>query len=367
MNIKVLTSSRADFGIFIPLLTKMSKDKYFNTELIVFGTHLSKAHGYTIKEIQEYGFKIKYKIETLVKGDTPKAITESMALTTKKFSSVWKKEQSNTDLIICLGDRFEMHAAVLASVPFGIKIAHFHGGETSLGAIDNIFRHSISLMSEFHFTSTQIAARRVAAIIGENKYIYPVGALSLDKVIDLELMNKKEFKKKYNIPVDENTILVTFHPETKSKNSNKKYAEIIAESLLLVNNPVLITLPNADAEGEKIKKIFVDLGKKRAHTYVVNSLGARGYFSALNHCKFLLGNSSSGIIEAASFGKYAINLGDRQKGREAGDNVIHCSVNKKEIMKIMSMVSKKNRYERKNIYGDGKTADKIIKILKAIR
>ena len=154
MNIAVLTSSRADYGIYLPLLKKLQSDPFFNLKIFVFGTHMSVFHGLTKNQIKEDGFEISREIESLVLGDSAEAISSAMGLTMLKFASVWAQEQNETDLIFCLGDRYEMFGAVMACVPFNIPVAHIHGGETTIGAIDNIFRHSLSLASKLHFVTT---------------------------------------------------------------------------------------------------------------------------------------------------------------------------------------------------------------------
>ncbi|WMJ72890.1 UDP-N-acetylglucosamine 2-epimerase [Cytophagaceae bacterium ABcell3] len=366
MRIKILTSSRADFGILLPLLNKLFRDDFFQPELIVFGAHLSHRYGYTLQEIESHGFYIYDKVDSLIEGDTPQALADSMGVTTLKFSSVWERVKDHTDIVLCLGDRFEMHAALLASIPFNIKIAHLHGGETSLGAIDNYFRHSISLMSKYHFTATEKAASKVSEMLGSDEHVYHVGALSLDKLQDIPLLDPETFEKTYQIPLSEETLLLTFHPETVGGVDNGDSAEVIAHALMGVTHPVIITMPNADFEGQKIKKVFLELTDKRPDTYLVDSLGAVGYFSAMKYCKCVIGNSSSGIIEAASFNKYVINIGERQKSREHGDNVIHCPVSKKAILDALESVNMRGAYQGDNLYGCGGTSDKIINILKSI-
>jgi GDP/UDP-N,N'-diacetylbacillosamine 2-epimerase (hydrolysing) len=364
VNIIVLTSSRADYGIYLPLLKKFKNDIFFNLKIVVFGTHLSKKHGTTVNQIYKDGFEVAYKLETLLEGDSPKIISKSMALTIDKFAELWAKEKSFVDLIFCLGDRYEMFAAVSATIPFNIPVAHLHGGETTLGAIDNSFRHSITLMSKIHFASTENHAKRIGQIIGKNNHIYNVGALSLDNLNDLKILNVQEFYEKFNIKLQQ-PILVTFHPETVNYEKNEEYIKELISALNTLDKQILITMPNSDTMSDVIRQRLLEFEKEKNNVIIVESLGTEGYFSCLSHCAFVLGNSSSGIIEAASLGKYVINIGDRQKGRDSGKNVIHCEIKKEIIIDKINLINTLTQPKTTNIYGCGKTGNKIISILKS--
>jgi GDP/UDP-N,N'-diacetylbacillosamine 2-epimerase (hydrolysing) len=364
MKITVLTSSSADYGIYLPLLKKFKADPYFTLQIVVFGTHLSKAHGFTISQIEKDGFDIYEKIVTTPIYDSPRAIVESMGETIKKFGFFWESQKKDTDLIICLGDRYEMFAAVSASLPFNIKIAHFHGGETSLGAIDEAFRHSITSMSNLHFTSTEKSAKRVQDIKGSKEGVYNVGAMSLDNLNEIKLLNAKEFEDVYGV-FPQKPVLVTFHPETVAFEKNEKYVEELVKVLNQLDQQIFITLPNADTNGNVIRQKFIELSHLKNNVFCFESLGTQGYFSAMNLSSFLLGNSSSGIIEAASFNKYVINIGDRQKGREHGINVIDCEIESESILKniqTLNTIADSNKIQ--NLYGNGQTSSKVISLLK---
>jgi len=365
MNIAVLSSSRADYSIYLPLLKKISADTYFNLKIIAFGTHLSHMHGYTVSNFAKDNLNVTYTIESLVLGDSPEAISTAIGLTTMKFSSVWEKEKETLDLVICLGDRYEMFAAVSSIIPFLIPIAHIHGGETTLGAIDNVFRHSITCMAKYHFASTEKHRQRISEIKGNSDHVYNVGALSIDNIKDIQLMDKKTFYQECGIELN-CPVLVTFHPETAAIDKNSYYVDQLIEALKEIKGQIIITMPNADTMGSIIRKKLMAFSEKNKNSYIVESLGVLGYFTCLSHCTFVLGNSSSGIIEAASFGKYVINIGDRQKGRDVGSNVIQCAINKQEILKAIESISSLPTLSEKNIYGDGNTADKIISTLKSI-
>jgi GDP/UDP-N,N'-diacetylbacillosamine 2-epimerase (hydrolysing) len=367
MRISILTSSRADYGIYLPLLKKLNADPEFDLGLIVFGSHLSKFHGFSVKQIEADGFRIDHRVDTLLLSDSEGGISTSMGLTSLKFATLWEKEEDNYDIVFCLGDRFEMFAAVSAAAPFQIKLAHLHGGETTLGAIDNKFRHSISIFADIHFTSTPAAGDRVKQIIGSELDVYCVGALSLDNVESLKTFSLGEFKDTFGIDLSIPSILLTFHPETVDPHRNLLHIGELTKALEQVDYQVIITLPNADTLGNTIRHKLIDFAQQNSHIKIVENFGTQGYFTCLKHCHFLLGNTSSGIIEAASFGRYTIDLGNRQAGREHGSNVIKCEVTKDAILKAVELVKEMPPLTTSNFYWQGGAADKIISILKNLK
>ncbi len=370
MRVGVLTSSRADFGIYLPLLQELKEEPIFDLSIITFGTHLSPFHGYTIDEIVNNGFEVTYRIESMLAGDTANAVSTAMGLTSLKFAEFWSNHKSCFELVFCLGDRYEMFAAVTAGIPYGIRFAHLHGGERTLGAIDNIFRHSITLASSIHFVATTEYAKRVAELTEVKTNIYVVGALSLDNIKKLNLLSVKDFKKNFNIDLSIPTILTTFHPETVNPHKNEVYAKSLSDSLIALSDKyqIVITFPNADTEGYRIRKAFLELPQRTNHKVIcVENFGTLGYFSCMKHCSFILGNSSSGIIEAASFQKMVINLGDRQKGRYCGSNVIHVEIGVKAIEDAVRKIEGNNKYEGVNPYDQGGAVDKITEVLKSLK
>jgi GDP/UDP-N,N'-diacetylbacillosamine 2-epimerase (hydrolysing) len=367
-RIAVLTSSRADYGIYLPLLKVLKEDSGFDLKIIVFGTHLSPFHGYTINQILNDGFNADYQIESLIAGDSPNAISTAMALTSLKFADFWRDHQYDFDLVFCLGDRYEMFAAVIAGIPFNIPFAHIHGGEKTLGAIDNIFRHSITLASKYHFVSCEAHAERVAELIQSNDVVFNVGSLSLDNLTTLPLLSINGFQDRFGINLNHQTILVTVNPETVNSQKNGENAEEVANALLeLKEYQVLITLPNADTFGSLIRNRFLDLpGETDKRIHCFENLGSQGYFTAMKYCSFLLGNTSSGIIEAASFGKLVINLGNRQEGREQSQNIYNVPFNKTLILQLVEQIKNKPVYTGENIYYKGNVAKNLCSILKTI-
>lgn len=360
-RIAILTSSRADYGIYLPFLKELKENSLVDLTIIAFGTHLSPFHGNTINQILNDGFEVKFRIESMLAGDSPNAIATAMALTSLKFADFWKDHQIDFDLVFCLGDRYEMFAAVSAGIPYGIKFAHLHGGEKTLGAIDNIFRHSITMASKYHFVSCEDHAHRVEELIEDRNNIYNVGSLSLDNLESLSLLTKEEFQAQFKIDLSIPTILVTVHPETVEPENNGTNVEELSKVLLELNQyQILITLPNADTYGSVIRHRLLHLQEESSNRIIcIENLGTKGYFSAMHHCSFLMGNTSSGIIEAASFGKWVINLGNRQQGRMQSSNVLNASFNKEMILNHINQIEKSTKYTGDNIYYRGNVAKQI--------
>lgn len=364
MKIGVLTSSRADYGIYFPLLNEIKKDNFFNLEIIAFGSHLSIKHGYTLDNIEKDGYDTIHKIISLEDDDSEKGIVVSYGKTILEFSNFW--ENNYYDLVFCLGDRFEMSAAVQASIPFGIKLAHIHGGETTLGAIDNIYRHQITLASDIHFVTTADNMVKVKNLKGTSEKIYDVGSLSLNNIDKFKPIKKLIFLDKFKIPND-SFALVTFHPETVSTNDNLLYVKEMKNALTSLSEKIniIITMPNADTLGSLYRNELKDLKIKNPGTvFLIENFGKINYFNAMYYAAILIGNTSSGIIEAASFNKYVVNVGNRQKGRSFGENVYNVSFKSNDIINSTYNLLNKNNFNGPNIYFKENPAQKIIEILK---
>lgn len=332
MKIGVLTSSRADYGIYLPLLNHLKNDSIFSLEIIAFGSHLKEKFGHSINQILNDSYEKVYQIDNFKNGDSPLDISLSYAKTTKLFSNFWNEH--TYDLVLCLGDRFEMAAAVNAGIPFQVHFAHFYAGDTTLGAIDNVYRHQISLASSIHFVATQESAIKVHSLLGYSNTTTVIGSLSLHNLDKLKLLSIEEFKEKWNIDLSIPTILITVNPETINYQKNELYAKEIIDAIENLSDEyqVVINPPNADTNSSIFRKAFVKLQKQKKVIKIVENFGSQSYFSCMKHAAILVGNTSSGIIEAASFEKYVINIGDRQKGRCAPKNVIHLPFDSKKII-----------------------------------
>jgi GDP/UDP-N,N'-diacetylbacillosamine 2-epimerase (hydrolysing) len=368
LRVGVLTSSRAEFGIYLPLLKRMRDDSFFDLEVIAFGTHVSRFHGYTIDDILQESLKVPFQIESLVLGDTNEATATAMGLTMLKFASFWATHRERYDLVLCIGDRYEMYAAVSAAVPFRIKLAHFHGGETSLGSIDNTFRHGISLCSSIHFVSTEAYAQRLNRLLDPTDQIYVVGAMSLDNVSSIPHYTLEEFRSKWGIDLTNPTILTTLHPETVAVNKSEEYARTLAMAINQLDKyQAVVTMPNSDASSSLIRTIFERELTNNGRVFKIENFGTKGYMTCMRFCSFLLGNTSSGIIEAASFSRYVINLGNRQNGRARSANVFDCPFTVSSITKLVGQIEKMPPYTGGNIYWAGGAVEKVVSILKNIQ
>lgn len=364
IKIAFLTSSRADFGIYLPLFKKINNDINFDLKIIAFGSHTSKYYGKTIYDIIDNGFKNIDKIDSLLEKDDKISISKSYALTISKFADYWNK--NTYDIIVCIGDRFEMSAAVQAALPFNFNFAHIHGGETSLGAIDNIYRDQITLASKYHFTSNKFHQAKVARLLGSDKNVFCIGSLSLFETNKIKLIKEKDLRSFFNIPSGD-YILATFHPETNSSNSIEFQAEQLYLSLkkTLKKINVVITSPNADTLGSSYKNILNKLEIMFPKNFkIVENFGKINYFSAIKYSKAVLGNSSSGIIEAATFNKFVINVGDRQKGRSRSKNIIDCNFKSDEIFNCVKEVILLGDFKGNNIYYKKNSVDNFIKIIR---
>lgn len=364
MKIGVLTSSRADYGIYLPLLNEIKKDSFFDLEIIAFGTHLSKSHGYTLSDIEKDNYSKIHKISSLISNDDEQSISSSYALTGLKFADFWVANKY--DLVVCLGDRFEMSAAVQAGIPYGIKFAHFYGGDTTLGAIDNIYRHQITLASQLHFTGTGEAMDKVISLIGQVENVYDVGSLSLDSVLSFEKIAKSTFYAMFGIP-DKDFALITFHPETVSSGDNYLFAQAMRKALSKISEELflIITMPNADTLGSIFREEISILKKEKPEqVLLIENFGKTNYFNAMHYSKILIGNTSSGIVEAASFGKFVVNVGDRQKGRVQSLNIINTAFKEQEITDGVREAMQSGVYEGVNVYYKEKVVNTIINVFK---
>jgi GDP/UDP-N,N'-diacetylbacillosamine 2-epimerase (hydrolysing) len=363
LKIAILTSSRADYGILLPLLKELKKDTFFSSHLIAFGTHLSERYGRTIDHIYKDGFDVKYSFDSAPELDSPSSISNSMAHTMISLSKIWEIE--NYDLIIAIGDRYEMFSACASSIPFNLRIAHIHGGETTLGAFDDCFRNSITQMASLHFTAADLYKERVIQLKNSSENVFNVGALSIDNLRELQLLTIDEFKNIYNIDLSKPTILITFQPETVNFKKNIEYVSILISALVeLKTYQLVITMPNADTKGNLIREKLTDFIKNNDNAYKIESFGTLGYLSCMKYCQMMLGNTSSGFIEASFFPKYVINIGERQLGRIVTPNIMNVKIEKEQILNAVSKYKFFKNERNYSIYGDGFTSKKIISILK---
>jgi UDP-hydrolysing UDP-N-acetyl-D-glucosamine 2-epimerase len=370
-KIAIITGSRAEYGHLYWVIKGVREDPQLDLKLCVTGMHLSPEFGLTVREIKRDGFHIAEKVEMLLSSDAEEAIATSMGLGIIGFAKAYSRLRP--DIIVVLGDRFEIHAAVSAAIPFRIPVAHIHGGELTEGLIDDPIRHSITKMSHIHFASTERYRRRIIQMGERPKHVFCFGAPGLDNIRKLELLNKGMLCKKLAIPENKEIGVVTYHPVTLEENtSDHQIKELLSALKSRRDIYWIFTLTNADTEGRVIiRRIqeFVKTYSDYAKLYV--SLGQPLYLSLLKNATLMVGNSSSGVIEAPSFELPVVNIGDRQKGRIKSRNIIDVKICKKEsiVSAIEKAVSAKFRDSLKglkNPYGSGNASEKIIKTLKKI-
>ncbi len=367
-TIGVVTVSRSDYGIYLPLLRAIENDPDLQLYLIVSGMHLSPEFGLTVKAIEDDGFEINERVEMLLSSDTPGGIAKSMGLGTIGFAQVYTRFRP--DILVVLGDRFEMHAAVVAALPFKIPVAHVHGGESTEGLIDEQIRHSITKMSHLHFTSTKLYARRIVQMGEEPWRVVVSGALSLDNLQTMPRLNLQEIEERLGFDIKPPFLIVTYHPVTLEYEDTQWHIKELLRALDRLPFEIIFTSPNADTQGRLIIRMIRDFVHSRNNAHMVVNVGTEIYFSLMHYAAAMVGNSSSGIIEAASFKLPVVNIGNRQRGRLHGRNVIDVGYTESEILKGVSLATssefKESIVNMSNPYGDGHAAERILGKLKAV-
>lgn len=366
-KISILTATRAEYGLLKPIIKKFNHVEDFDVRVVVTGAHLSPEFGLTYQEIERDGIAIDEKIEILLSADTPASISKSMGLAMISFADYF--ERLKPDLLVVLGDRYETLAVATVAMNQRIPIAHLYGGETTEGAIDESIRHAITKLSYLHFTSTEEYRNRVIQL-GENpERVFCVGAIGIENILSEKLMSKSELEESINFKLDKPYAMVTFHPVTLEDNKSKEQIKALLDVCELYKDMKFIfTKANADASGRIINQMIDDFVDKNDHAIAFASLGMTRYLSALKYCTMVIGNSSSGLVEAPSFGIPTINIGDRQKGRLQADSVINCEPVKDGIKKAIELALNdefKNKAKNTiNPYGDGNTSGKIVETIK---
>lgn len=366
----VITGTRAEYGLLYWLMKEIQEDSDLKLQIIATGMHLSPEFGLTYRQIEKDGFKIDRKIEMLLSSDTPAGISKSMGLGMIGFADAYA--DLKPDIIVLLGDRFEIFSAASASMIARIPIAHLHGGETTEGAFDEAIRHSITKMSHLHFTAAEEYKRRVVQLGEDPARVLNVGGLGIDNIRKLKLMSREEFEVSINFKLGPKNLLVTFHPVTlEHATAGDQFQNLLNALDELQDTKFIFTKPNADTDGRLIIKMIDDYISGNSHkaiSYV--SLGQLRYLSAMQFVDGVAGNSSSGLSEAPTFKIGTINIGDRQRGRLKAGSVIDCEPNKKSILsaikKLYSTEFKDKLKNVKNPYGEGGAAEKIKKILKEV-
>ena len=368
-KICIVTGSRAEYGLLYWLIKEVKFDQNLELQLIVTGMHLSTEFGLTYKEIEK-DFKIDKKIDMQLSSDTSEDISKSIGIAQRLFSETYN--ELKPDIIVVLGDRYEIFSAASAAMISRIPIAHIHGGETTEGVIDEAIRHCITKMSHLHFTAAEEYSKRVIQLGEDPRRVFKVGGMGTENIKRLVLLSKEEFEKLINFKLNIKNILVAFHPVTLEDNTAKQqFLEIIQSIDVLKDTNIIFTKTNSDTGGRIINSMIDEYTSKNLNkSKVITSMGQQNFLSALQHIDFIIGNSSSGLLEAPSFKIGTINIGDRQKGRLKAESIIDCLPNKDSIKEAISKVYS-NEFQKllknvKNPYGDECPSKKIVKILKTI-
>ncbi len=335
-----VTGTRADYGIMSSLMKEVKESPDANLQIVATNMHLSPAYGMTVNEIIADGFKIDARVESLLSSDTPAATVKSMGLTQIGIADAF--DRLRPDLVVILGDRYEMLAAASAALIFRIPVAHLYGGETTEGAYDDNIRHAITKLSYLHFTSTELYSKRIIQMGEDPAKVFWVGSLGAENIHKENFMALDELERSISFKLGGRFMVATFHPVTTQPGEEARQTSALLEALesaISEEWKILFTMPNSDTGGSIVANIIKKWADKHPDSVkAVTSLGRRRYYSALHHASAVVGNSSSGLIEAPSFGIPTLNIGDRQKGRAQGESVVNVAAEKDEIRKGLKKI-----------------------------
>lgn len=363
----VITGSRADYGLLRWVMDGVRQTPGMELQVIATGMHLSPEFGLTYREIEKDGFRIDRKVEMLLSSDTPTGVSKSMGLGLIGFGEAL--EQLNPDMVLVLGDRFEIFAAAAAAAVARVPVAHLHGGETTEGAFDEAFRHSVTKMSHLHFVAAEEYRRRVIQLGEQPERVFLVGGLGIDNIQKLELLDRSGLEAALGFSLGRKNLLVTFHPVTlEQATASRQMQELLAALETLEDTHLIFTMPNSDTDGRILFGMIEKFVAAHANARAYTSLGQLRYLSCVQHVDGVVGNSSSGLIEVPSFHKGTINIGDRQRGRLKADSVINCLPEKESIVsalqRLYSPEFQASLGAVRNPYGEGGASSKIVQILR---
>ena len=366
-KICVITGTRAEYGLLRWVMQGIKDDPELMLQIIATGMHLSPEFGLTYRAIEQDGFKIDRKVEMLTSSDTPVGIAKSMGLGMIGFADALT--ELKPDLILVLGDRFEIFSAVSAALVARIPVAHLHGGETTEGAFDEALRHSITKMSHLHFVAAETYRQRVIQLGEQPDRVFLVGGLGVDNIKRMQLLDRAALEVSLDFKLGRKNLLITFHPVTlESATAAVQMAELLAALADLNDTQLIFTLPNADTDGRALIEMVEHFVAQHPNASAYSSLGQLRYLSCIAQVDGVVGNSSSGLSEVPSFKKGTINIGDRQRGRLQVDSIINCEPNRESIMaaleKLYSKYFQAGLSQVRNPYGEGGASEKIISILK---
>jgi len=368
-KICVVTGTRAEYGLLRWVMAGISADPSLQLQIVATGMHLAPEFGSTWQDIERDGFRIDRKLETLMASDTGAGVCKSIGLGVIGMSDILS--DLAPDLLLLLGDRFETFAAAVAALPMRIPVAHLHGGETTEGAIDEAFRHSITKMSHFHFVAAEAYRQRVIQLGEDPARVFLVGGLGIDNLHKLRLLDREALEGELGTPLLQRNLLITFHPATLAAGSDQRdFSELLAALSALENTGLFFTLPNADNGGRMLAAQLREFVSQHDNAHCFASLGQLRYLSLLAQVDAVVGNSSSGLSEAPSLGTATIDIGDRQRGRIAAESVIHCEPTRSAISaaldRALSPAFRESLRHVKNPYDHGGASDKVVAIVRDV-
>ena len=366
-KICIITGTRAEYGLLRWVMQCIKDDPELTLQIIATGMHLSPEFGLTYRDIEQGGFQIDRKVEMLTSSDTPVGIAKSMGLGLIGFADALN--ELKPDLIVVLGDRFEIFSAVSAALVARIPVAHLHGGELTEGAFDDAIRHSITKMSHLHFVAAEEYRQRVIQLGEQPDRIFLVGGLGIDNIKRLKLLDQEELEASLDFKLGSKNLLITFHPVTlETATASDQMAQLLAALAELEDTQLIFTMPNADTDGRVLIKMVEEFVAQHANARAYTSLGQLRYLSCISHVDGVVGNSSSGLAEVPSFKKGTINIGDRQRGRLQAASVINCEPTFQSITAafktLHSLDFQKSLSKVISPYGDGGASVKVVEILK---
>jgi UDP-hydrolysing UDP-N-acetyl-D-glucosamine 2-epimerase len=367
-RVAVVSVARSDYSILRPVLKAIVANPSLTLDIIASGMHLSPEYGLTVRQIEADGFKVTHRVEMLMSSDTATGTAKSMGVGMIGFSDVYANHRP--DLLMVMGDRFEMFAATAAALPHHIPVAHIHGGELTEGAIDDAMRHAITKMSHVHFVSTEGHRDRVIQLGEDPKRVFVSGAPALDNLNGFSPLPRAELERRFGLDLSTPPLLVTFHPVTLELDRTENDITVLLQALRHVGCPMIFTAPNADPSGRMIRFLVEKFCAESDAAWFVENLGTDGFYSLLHYASAMVGNSSSGIIEAASFRLPVVNIGNRQKNRLAAENVLHVPPERTAIAAAIERATSREfrsgLKELRNPYGDGLAATRIVEAICAL-
>ena len=368
-KICIITGSRAEYGQLNLVMQGIKDDPELTLQIIVTGQHLSPEFGCTYRVIEQDGFYIDRKVEMLISSETSVGIAKSIGLGLIGFADALS--ELSPDIIVVLGDRFEIFSAVAAALVARIPVAHLHGGELTEGAFDEAFRHSITKMSHLHFVAAEEYRRRVIQLGEQPDRVFLVGGLGIDNIKQLRLLDRQALESSMNFRFGSKNLLITYHPVTlESATAAEQMAELLDALAELQDTQLIFTMPNSDTDGRVLMKMVVAFAAKYSNAHVYTSLGQHRYLSCIAHIDGVVGNSSSGLSEVPSFRKGTINIGERQRGRLQAKSIINCEPSREGIAEALERLYSSDFQSSlphvTNPYGEGGASEKVLNILKSL-